>query len=424
MDHKWDLKAMHPYRDVFHETEFVAISLVAFRYFIVSGKIDQARDLYAMFSLKPRHRAIQGDVTARSYLEHSPLAHGGTEVLKKKETFLDVALEEMQHLSLVNWFLVELGAAPNFMPHTFPFSSDLYPFEIELRSLDRYVVATSLWVEADQCKLSLSPHCRKSSEKPKFVKRVRRVLRKGSAKYRKTPIDEEKLNHVGSLYHKIIQWTRRVAKKPPGFLPADFPWAEWEARMNWIIYQGEDTHYCFFRRLFTGKAFGSQGSAIWKPGPDFPAYAFTPQTAYAGRPNTIPGANVRRLAWLADLHYWIILCLLDVAYRSNTRKMAYKAIDNMTLGLWFLGRHLADRYQTGIPFDQLGPHYCLGRSDLWSVNILRLLVQEASQKARELENDNLLPAGYTLQLFDVTLAGLDSLSKAGPPPAFSESRFA
>ena len=380
--------------------------------------------LYAMFSLKESHHDIRGHMKSRSYLEHSPVEEEGTAVLRKKDTYLDVALEEMQHLSLVNWFLIALGASPNFMPHTFPFSSDLYPFDIELRSLDRYAVAAALWIEADDSKLSLGSESSASSEPEEFVNEVRQVLKVKSIESDEVSIDEEQINHVGSLYRKIIELTRRVAKKPPDFLPRDFPWAEWEARMNWIVYQGEDTHYQFFRRLFTGEAFGSSAS-IWAPkNPDFPAQEFKHQTAYAAKLTTIEDTNARRLAWLADLHYWIILCLLDLAYRSNTRKIAYKAIDNMTLGLWHLGKHLAKEYHLGVPFDQLGPHYTLGRNDTWSVNILRRLVQEALQKARELENDRLLPLRYKLQIFDVTLAGLDTLSKVGPPPDPSEFRFA
>ena len=120
--------------------------------------------LYAMFSLKESHHDIRGHMKSRSYLEHSPVEEEGTAVLRKKDTYLDVALEEMQHLSLVNWFLIALGASPNFMPHTFPFSSDLYPFDIELRSLDRYAVAAALWIEADDSKLSLGSESSASSE--------------------------------------------------------------------------------------------------------------------------------------------------------------------------------------------------------------------------------------------------------------------
>jgi hypothetical protein len=378
--------------------------------------------LYALLSIKKKYHHLQGDITDRSFLEHSPVARGGTEVLLTKDTFLDVALEEMQHLSLVNWYLVALGAAPNFIPHTFPYTSDIYPFEIDLRSLDRYVAATYLWIEADRCKLSLAEPCQNVSEPPGFIREVRRVLKEGSRRFHETPVDEKRLNHVGSLYHDIVRQTQRVAAKPPAFLPAAFPWGEWEDRMNWILYQGEMTHYRFFRGVFTGESFGGD-KHIWKPGPNYPSHEFKRQTAYTGHPNTIGNPKARRLAWLADLHYWVILCLLDTAYRSGTRKLCYKGIDNMTHGLWHLGRHLAEEYKTGLPFDPMGPQYTLGRNHQMSLHILRRLVLEASGKAAKLKD--LLPERYDPKLIEITLAGLERISPVGTPgPAEEEFRFA
>lgn len=378
--------------------------------------------LYALFSVKAKYREVQGDVTKHSYLEHSPVGRGGTEVLRKKDSLLDVALEEMQHLAMVNWFLVELGAAPNFNPHTYPFASDIYPFEIDLRPLDRFAAATYLWVEAGPGKLSLGPNRNETSEPPEFVREVRKVLREGSRRYHELPVDEERINHLGSLYHKIVAQTRRVADAPPNFLPADFPWAEWEGRMNWILYQGELPHYQFFRRVFTGEAFGGD-ARIWEPGPDYPVHSFRRLTAYTGCPDTIKDPAACRLAWLSDLHYWIILCLLDTAYRARARKFVYKAIDNMTLGLWHLGRHLAEKYETGLPFDPMGPRYCLGRDPTLSLHILRRLLNEAANKAGELDKDKLLPPGYDPKLFEITLAGIDVLPPAGPPPDLVQFRF-
>ena len=272
--------------------------------------------LYGLFSIKDRYAAVRGDLSTRSYLEHSPAGRGGESVLEHKDTFLDVALEEMQHLSLVNRFLADLGAAPNFTPHEFPYTSDLYPFDIELRSVDQFAAATYLWIEADASALSLRPAQPKEAEPKKFIKRVRAVLRKGSRRYREVAIDEERLNHLGSLYHRIVQYTQLVAANPPDFLPPEFPWGDWESKMNWIMFQGELTHYRFFRSVFTGEAFG-QDEGIWEPGKRFPAHHFRPQTAYTARPHSIRDEKARRVAWLSNLHYWIILSLLDLAYRSK-----------------------------------------------------------------------------------------------------------
>ena len=105
------------------------------------------------------------------------------------------------------------------------------------------------------------------------------------------------------------------------------------------------------------------------------------------------------------------------------RKFAYKAIDNMTLGLWHLGRHLAERYETGLPFDPMGPRYCLGRDAALSLHILRRLVNEAAGKAEALNREKLLPPGYDPKLFEITLAGLEVLPPAGPPPDLAQFPF-
>jgi hypothetical protein len=56
MEDKWDLGAHFPHRDIFHETEYLAISQLAFRYFIVTGEAESARSLYdAMKDWDPEH---------------------------------------------------------------------------------------------------------------------------------------------------------------------------------------------------------------------------------------------------------------------------------------------------------------------------------------------------------------------------------
>ena len=376
--------------------------------------------LYALFSIKDEYAKVRGDIATRSFLEHSPAGRGGTTVLQRKETFLDVALEEMQHLSLVNRFLVDLGAAPNFTPHSFPYTSDLYPFDIELRSLDQYVAATYLWIEADDCALSLHPACAATRQPLALIKQVRRVLSSGSARYREHPIDEERLNHVGSLYRRVLELTQTVAAKPPAFLPKEFPWGAWESRVKWILFQGEISHFEFFLDIFTGKAFGST-DRIWRPGPKFPAHHFTWKTAYTARPHTIADDSARRVAWLSNLHYWIILTLLDTAYRSRgfsafysaaRLDYQYKAIDNMTQGLWLLGQQLARVYQVGVPFDAMGPQYGLGRTHEHAIHLIAHLVREAQRDAQQLAAEGLLPRGFDLRLYEMTLAGLEPATTA------------
>lgn len=370
--------------------------------------------LFALFSIRDEYASVRGEITGRSYLEHSSAGRGGTAVLKAHESILDVAIEEMQHLSLVNRLLADLGAAPNFTPHEFPYTSDLYPFDIELRALDQYSVATYLWIEADDCALSLRPSCRKTGEPLAFIRRVRDVIRAGSRRYHEYPVDEQQLSHVGSLYHRIVALLQRVAQQPPPILGPDFPWGDWEQRLNFVMFQGEESHYRFFRRVFTGEAFGSD-QRIWAPGPHFPAYQFTRQTAFTARPHVIADEQARRVAWLSNLHYWIALALLDLAYRARgvnpvynaaQLDMQYKAIDNMTMALWPLGRHLAERFQVGVPFDALGPQYALGRDPLGSAALIERLVLEARRKATVLHDEGLLPHDFSMAIYDLTLAGL------------------
>ena len=127
--------------------------------------------------------------------------------------------------------------------------------------------------------------------------------------------------------------------------------------------------------------------------------------------------GARRVAWLSNLQYWLILLLLDTAYRGQLRKLRYKAIDGMTHGLWQLGHHLANRWQVGMPFDQMAPIYTLGRDQSCALKIIGLLAREAELRARECERDGLLPEGFDVSTLGDILDGLahPGLSAVGPP---------
>lgn len=365
--------------------------------------------LYGVFSLKPEYAAIGGTLSARSYLQNSSLGPQGTRPPPSGQvTLLDIAIEEMQHLSLINRLLVALGAAPHVVPHVFPLSSSVYQFGIDQRPLDRYTVASYVWLEACTGSLSLHAAAESDSDHQRLIAEVHQVLRDGGQSHRGRPLDQQTVSHIGSLYHVILRQLAVVAERPPSFLPASFPWGEWDQRLRWVQGQGETGHYRFFRDLFTGKLIG--GPAKWTQG--IAREGFTWRTAYPGRPDSIADEGARELAWLSNLHYWAILALLDLSYRDADHRFRYTGIDHMTTSLWHLGTHLAERYDTGLPFDAMATRYTLGRTSEFSRAILVRLVTETERFAQDLDAKGLLPHDYDRQQFAKTYASFGI-----PPPA-------
>ena len=348
--------------------------------------------LYAMFSIKDDYAKVRGNVNGRSFLKHD-MSGQGEELEHEFHSFLDVALEEMQHLGLVNALLGELGAAPNLTPHGFPLSADIYPFPLEPAWLSREVAARYMWIEADDH--ALDPGWKHSHKQRRLIVEVRRIL----------GIGPDVPAHLGSVYGTIVDYALIVAHEPPAFLPPTFPWGKWIDRLTAIRYQGEMAHFNFFSDVFSGLAFGGD-EKIWDDAgaTAFPTRPLLRGTAYRGRPDTLC-EPARSIAWLANLHYWIVLMLLDVTYRGLDRRMRYKAIDSMTQALWWLGLDLAAR-NAGMPFDPLGPTYAMGRDAQASIAIVRRYAREAERFARALAAQGNLPAGYDLRVFAPLLAGL------------------
>lgn len=365
--------------------------------------------LRALFSIKDRYAAVRGRLGPDSFLERDPGGPGGTEAVEDPYTFLDVALEEMQHLDAVNRFLAALHASPCLVPHPFPLPADIYPFAIEALSLDRYAAATFLWLEADQCALSLSPGCAGRNEAdPAFIREVRGVLEAGDVGGSHPPVDEISPDHVGSLYHRILDLAATVARRPPPDLPADLPWGSFRQAMHFIAQEGESGHYRFFRDVFTGQAFGGDAS-VWTEGSDaYPSVTLRGGTAYPSEPSTIPDTATRRLAWFADLHYWIVLTLLDARYRVHDRSLVYHGVDLMTRGLVHLGEAVAGRGHV-LPFDALGPGYALGRGQRGLRTFAAQLLEEARRQLDALDRAKLLPAAYDANV----LATVSSALAAG-----------
>lgn len=368
--------------------------------------------LYAALSIKDEYARVRGDITNDSYLQHSTGGPGGLSVLARGANLLEVCIEEMQHLGTVNRFLGALGGAATFVPQEYPVAADIYPFPIVPMTLDRYVAATFLWMEASACTLSLAPECEGQHEPAPFIAELLGVLTVGAMTHHNINVSGESVSHVGTLYAKILAVTREVAQRPPSFLPPDLPWTAFESEVYELMLQGEVGHYRLFRGLYTGEAFGA-GPEIWREprSPAYPVVLLRGGTAYRGNRDTIPDPDARRLAWLSNLHYWIVLCLLDIAYRyadpydNIQRKYQYKAIDNMVAAFWPLGLALA-RQGWGVPFDALGTQYALGRDLETALDIVQLLIYEARAQAQALASEGLLPPDYRMDVFDATLDGL------------------
>jgi hypothetical protein len=351
--------------------------------------------LYAMFSIKDEYDYVRGNLSSTYYLD------------KDARTLLGVAVEEMQHLNKVNRFLVAIGGAPDLSTQDFPYYTDIYPFDLEPDPLTQRTAAKFTYIEADD--YVLNPKAPHTPEQWAFIKLMDSLL--GSVRP----------NHLGSLYHAIIKYTQRVAADPPDFLRPEagayVDWTQFEDNMLAIAGQGEIDHYAFFKGLVDGSAFRAPVSP-WTYAPDDPRYPtilFDKDqcTALEGQEKEIRDPISRQLGWLSNLHYWIILSLLDADYRYHYTKFAYAAIGSMTEALYGLGYCLAGR-GIGLPFDPPSAAPCVGLTLEASLHIIVRMVKEAQTLAGELRS--VLPPDFDFNVYPRTLAMLPP-NAVVPPPA-------
>ena len=343
--------------------------------------------LYAAFTVKPKYAKLvgtPGDQTA--------------------STLVGVAIQEMQHLTIVNSFLAALGGAPNLMVQEFPFDPDIYPFTFNLEPLSRPTLAKYVYAEAPSGVLD--------SDEPKggdvdFVNAVWSQLGPGA-----------RVNHLGSLYKQIISVTRELQASGTSGLPDLTPWI---AKLEAVMKQGEVDHYQFFRSVFMGthEAFNGQPD-IWNLSPLDPGYPAMPigtnPSAYVGHPSQIRNPTALSIAWLGNLHYWIALSLLDLHFREKSAPatppetgpgasdaMLASAEIHMQGPLWSIGRHLPT-LGVGLPFDPLGTGYASGRDSVWNRRFLLHLLGEAGRLEKKL--DSKLPADFPAGVTEYTSAAL------------------
>jgi Ferritin-like len=320
--------------------------------------------LYGAFSLKPAYHSIAG--------------YGNPNA----DDLLGVAIQEMQHLATVNRLLVAVGAAPYLVREDFPYEPEVYPFQFHLEPLSIRSLAKYVYCEAPVD--ATDPRHAKTPEDTAFHERLFMALGR-----------DQRPNHVGSLYRSIIATVNEVqAAALPG-LPDLKPWIE---KLQEIMDQGEQDHYKFFRRVLMGthKGFGGRPD-VWALKPADPAYpalalAVNP-SAYVGHLNQIRDPVALGLAWLGNLHYWTVLFLFDLGFRTGSTTYTALAKQHMVGPIWTLARHLPE-YGVGLPFDPLCSGYAPGASDVGTLRIIERTLNEADEVTQKLRAH--LPEEYPL----------------------------
>jgi Ferritin-like len=310
--------------------------------------------LYGAFSLKPAYAQVAGMGSPNS------------------NDLLGVAIMEMQHLGRVNQLLVALGAAPTLVREDFPYEPDIYPFRFNLEPLSQHSLAKYCWTEAPVG--ATDPRRAANDEDRRFCEKLDAVL--GT---------ETRPNYVGSLYDAVIDSVREVSATGDPHLPDLTPWVEALVK---IKEDGEIGHYQFFRRTFLGthEGFGS-GPNVWSLAPSDPRYPSFPlpvnPTAYLGHDQEIRDPAAQGLAWLGDLHYWVLLVLLTTGYQQGSAEHIALARGHMMGPFWSLARKLAGM-GSGMPFDPLGLGYAPGATRETNARLLARLLAEADRVEKQL----------------------------------------
>ena len=339
--------------------------------------------LYGAFSVKPQYSGIVGSG------------------LPNSTDLLGVSAMEMQHLRDVNNLLAALGAGPNLLRQGFPFEPEVYPFEFNLEPLTEESVAKYVYCEAAAG--SLDP-ARANDADRRFLARLDRALG-GNARP----------NHVGSLYDADIHTLREYIAATPGTEAKLTPWL---GKLEKIKIEGEEGHFQLFRRVFMATHDGFKGrDDAWSRAKSDAAYPSYPlpvnPTAFIGEQNLIKNPEALGLAWLADLHYWLILLLADASYSEDAADYAALARIQMLGPFLSLARHLP-KLGAGVPFDPLVTGYGPCPSGLGRIEFIACMVRETDRLAAKLKTR--LPDDYPVGLGQVMLSALNDKRAAFSRP--------
>ena len=193
--------------------------------------------LFAAFSIKPEYAALVGPPEPSS------------------DGLLGIAIQEMQHLAIVNKLLVALGSGPNLDRQDFPHEPDIYPFPLSLERLTRGSLARYTYVEAGRDSMPVDGPQSASSQL--LCDRLTAEL----------GVHTE-LNHVAGLYGIIINHLQSMADEDVLQLDA---FDDWLSQLNEIMIQGEQNHFRFFSQLFLGRHPAFEGSQnFWDLDEDHP----------------------------------------------------------------------------------------------------------------------------------------------------------
>jgi len=328
--------------------------------------------LFAAFSLKPKYQALAGPP--------EPSGAG----------LIGIAIQEMQHLAIVNKLSVALGSGPNLDRQDFPYEPDIYPFQLSLERLTRSSLARYTYVEAGRDSIPLDSQMSASDQL--LCDELTAELGTNTG-----------LNHVASLYGIIIKHLESMADGDALQLNA---LDEWLGKLNHIMIEGEQNHFRFFSQLFLGRhpAFAGKRNPwdLDEDHPDYPSFYVPPNpTAYLGHENQISSSEARALAWLGNLHYWMVLMMLDLYYRTNREALNAMAQTHMLGPLHSIAGRLAE-HGSGLPFDRLSLGYSPAPDHAGNLRFIHRLSREADTLARKMRAN--LPPGYPLELHQATSA--------------------
>jgi len=116
----------------------------------------------------------------------------------------------------------------------------------------------------------------------------------------------------------------------------------------------------------------------------------------------------RQIAWLSNLHYWTVLCLLYLGNSTPDTNLIGRAQSHMIGCLYPLGQLLASR-DIGIPFDALalnfGPGMDRDSSRSWGRRLVHEIVNYEPQLVEH------LPALYSRSVAAATLRALGETTR-------------